>query len=204
VDEPPSHYFAPGAGLGSRPQKVRLALADQTLSLATDRGVFSAGRIDPGTGVLLSHAPDPPASGEILDLGCGYGPVAIAVARRAPGARVWAIDVNERALELTRANASTCSAANVVVSRPDEVPADARFAAIYSNPPIRIGKPQLHEILLHWLGRLTPEGRAFLVVQKNLGSDSLARWLGESGFGVERVTTKGAYRVLAVGAPAPR
>lgn len=198
MEDPPSHYFAPAPGLGSRPQQVKLALPDQTLSLATDRGVFSAGRIDPGTAVLLSHAPDPPSSGEILDLGCGYGPIAIALARRAPSARIWAVDVNERALELTRANASGCSAPNVVAARPDDVPVGVRFDAIYSNPPIRIGKPQLHEILLHWLGRLAPGGRAFLVVQKNLGSDSLARWLGERGFGVERITTKGAYRVLAV------
>jgi 16S rRNA (guanine1207-N2)-methyltransferase len=198
-EQPPSHYFRPTEGLGSRRQTVRLALADQTLELSTDRGVFSAGRVDPGTGLLLSRAPAPPQEGSILDLGCGYGPVAIAVAKRAAGARVWAIDVNERALELTRANALALGVENVTALKPDEVPAELLFDAIYSNPPIRIGKQQLHEILLHWLGRLTPDGRAYLVVQKHLGSDSLARWLDESGFPTERLATKSAYRVLAVG-----
>jgi 16S rRNA (guanine1207-N2)-methyltransferase len=169
--------------------------------LQTDSGVFSAERLDAGTRVLLAEAPPPPAQGDLLDLGCGYGPIALALASRAPQARVWAVDVNERALELTRLNAETAGLNNLVVRRPEEVGADQRFAAIYSNPPIRVGKAALHEMLLRWLPRLDDGGAAYLVVQSHLGSDSLARWLAGEGFRVRRLASKNAYRVLEVRSP---
>ena len=173
------------------------------MDLETDAGVFSAGRVDPGTRVLLAEAPAPPA-GDLLDLGCGYGPIALALALLAPAARVWAVDVNERALELTRHNARSAGAGNVAACRPEEVPADLEFAAIYSNPPVRVGKPALHELLLTWLGRLRPDGAAYLVVQSHLGSDSLARWLRDQGYDVSRLASKNAYRVLRVAETAER
>ena len=83
---------------------------------------------------------------------------------------------------------------------PDEVPADLRFAAIWSNPPIKIGKEPLHRLLLDWLGRLTPDGRARLVVHKHLGGDSLAEWLASEGFATNRVGSRKGYRLLEVGA----
>jgi 16S rRNA (guanine1207-N2)-methyltransferase len=177
---------------------VRLDLPDLSLSLQSDRGVFSAGRIDPGTKVLLAEAPTPPASGHLLDLGCGYGPIALTLATRAPAATVWAVDVNERALALTRANAATAGLANVRAVAPDEVPADVRFAAIWSNPPVRVGKSVLHDLLDRWLVRLDDAGHALLVVQKHLGADSLHRWLRERGWAVERRASRMAYRVLDV------
>lgn len=177
---------------------MRLALPDGTLDLLTDRGVFSRGDIDPGTKLLLLEAPAPAASGDHLDLGCGYGPIALTLARRAPGATVWAVDVNRRALELVRANAEAAGLANVRVAEPDEVPADVRFTTIWSNPPIRIGKTALHELLLRWLGRLAPDGRAVLVVQKHLGADSLARWLTEQGHPTTRLQSRVGYRLLEV------
>jgi 16S rRNA G1207 methylase RsmC len=147
---------------------------------------------------LLREAPAPPATGEILDLGSGYGPIAITLARRSPGARVWAVDINERALELSRLNAATAQASNVVVARPDEVPADLRFDAVYSNPPVRVGKAPLHELLMAWLPRLRPGAPAYLVVQRNLGSDSLATWLEGQGLQVGRLKSKKGYRILEV------
>ncbi|MDQ6790907.1 MAG: methyltransferase [Candidatus Dormibacteraeota bacterium] len=168
------------------------------MPLQTDSGVFSAERLDAGTRVLLAEAPPPPAQGELLDLGCGYGPIALALASWAPKARVWAVDVNERALELTRLNAEKAGLNNVIVCRPEEVAADLRFAAIYSNPPIRVGKAALHEVLLSWLPRLDEGDGAYLVVQSHLGSDSLARWLAGEGFRVRRLASKNAYRVLEV------
>jgi 16S rRNA G1207 methylase RsmC len=155
-----------------------------------------------GGSILLREAPPPPAGGEILDLGSGYGPIAIALARQAPKARLWAIDVNERALELTKANAAAAETPNVVASPPDEVPADLQFDAIYSNPPVRIGKAALHALLTRWLGRLRPGGRAYLVVQRNLGADSLATWLTTQGYSVQRLKSKKGYRILEVAAAA--
>jgi 16S rRNA (guanine1207-N2)-methyltransferase len=177
---------------------VRLDLPDLSLPLQVDRGVFSAARVDPGTKVLLMEAPAPPPSGDLLDLGCGYGPIALALATRSPGATVWAVDVNERALDLTRANAAAAGLGNVRVATPDAVPDDVRFAAVWSNPPVRVGKAVLHDLLTTWLARLAPGGRALLVVQKHLGSDSLHRWLEQQGWHVDRLTSRMAYRVLEV------
>src|SRR6266849_3441905 len=172
-----SHYFDPTPAAASKPRSVFLHLPRLDLELQADRGVFGSRGIDIGTLSLLREAPAPPLAGDILDLGSGYGPIALAIARQAPEARVWAVDVNERALELTRANARAAGTANVTACLTDEVPPDIRFAAIYSNPPVRIGKLPLHALLLHWLARLAPGGSAYLVVQRNLGSDSLAAWL---------------------------
>jgi 16S rRNA (guanine1207-N2)-methyltransferase len=183
----------------SRPRTVRLRLGEIDLELQADRGVFGSKGVDLGTVVLLREAPPPPASGELLDLGCGYGPIAIALALRSPSAHVWAIDVNERALELTRANAVAATAANVTVGLPDEVPAHVQFDAIYSNPPVRVGKTPLHELLLKWLPRLRPGAAAYLVVQRNLGSDSLATWLATQGHPVHRLKSKKGYRILEIG-----
>jgi 16S rRNA (guanine1207-N2)-methyltransferase len=198
VGAAPGHYFDPQPDASSQRRRLRLDLPERSLHLVTDRGVFSADRVDPGTRYLLLEAPDPPAAGTFLDLGCGYGPVACTLAARVPEAQVWAVDVNERALELCRESASANGLANVVVGHPDTVPAAQRFDLIWSNPPIRIGKAALHGMLRHWLDRLEPTGSAVLVVQKHLGSDSLQRWLASAGFDVERLGSRAGYRLLEV------
>jgi 16S rRNA (guanine1207-N2)-methyltransferase len=192
------HYFANRPQAQSRPGTVDLVLPDLHLRLATDRGMFSPDRIDLGTRVLLDSVPPPPAGGDLLDLGCGYGPIALTMAVRSPQAIVWGVDVNERALECGRSNAHAAGLDNVRFCLSEEIPAGKRFAAIWSNPPIRIGKQALHELLATWLARLSPGGRAHLVVQKNLGSDSLQRWLESEGWPAERLTSRAGYRVLAV------
>jgi 16S rRNA G1207 methylase RsmC len=194
----PGHYFDPEPTVASRRRVVRLRVDSTELELQADRGVFGSKAVDLGTLTLLREAPAPPSSGEILDLGSGYGPIALTLARRSPSARVWAIDINERALELTRVNAAAAQASNVVVGKPDEVPEDVRFDAIYSNPPVRVGKAPLHELLLTWLPRLRLGAPAYLVVQRNLGSDSLATWLAGQGFQVARLKSKKGYRILEV------
>ncbi len=199
---PSSHYFDPAPAVASKPRKVHLHVGELALELEADRGVFGSRAVDLGTLVLLREAPPSPLKGDILDLGCGYGPIAIALARQAPGARVWAVDINQRALELTRANATTADVSNVTASSPDDVPGEVRFDAIYSNPPVRVGKAALHELLLTWLRRLNPGGRAYLVVQRNLGADSLAAWLATQGYEVRRLKSKKGYRILEV-APQP-
>jgi 16S rRNA G1207 methylase RsmC len=118
------------------------------------------------------------------------------LARRAPAARVIAVDVNERARELCARNAAANGIDNVEVLAPDAVDAAIRFDLIWSNPPIRIGKPALHDLLRRWFGLLTPDGQAVLVVQKHLGSDSLQRWLTEQGWPTERIAAAKGYRLL--------
>ncbi len=192
----PDHYFSAAPSAPSRPGSVRLHTDGVDLTLGTDTGVFSQGRVDRGTQVLLDHAPMPAVRGPLLDLGCGYGPIALTLATRRRRLPVWAVDLNERAVGLTRANADAAGLGNVTACHPDEVPDDVEFAGIYSNPPIRSGKTALHELLLRWLPRLQPGGAAFLVVGKNLGSDSLARWLDEQGWPTTRVTSQKGFRVL--------
>jgi 16S rRNA (guanine1207-N2)-methyltransferase len=199
------HYFSAQPTVRSKPGRARLELAeaDHAHVLRTDSGVFSAGGVDPGTRFLLDDGARPaPADRTLLDLGCGYGPIAVTLALRAPDATVWAIDVNERALELTTHNADALGVGDRVrVATPDAVPTDVTFDGIWSNPPIRIGKPALHDLLTTWIDRLTPGGsaEAHLVVARNLGADSLHRWLEEQGRPVVRRGSRRGYRLLDVG-----
>ena len=192
------HYFSPQPGARHRPGLVRVVLPDVYLELATDAGVFSPGRLDPGTRLLLDESPPPPPAGDLLDLGCGYGPIACVLAKRSPGATVWAVDVNERALELCARNAAAAGLTNVRCVTPDDPSVPARLAGIWSNPPVRIGKAALHELLSGWLGRLAPGGQAYLVAGRNLGADSLHRWLAEQGWLVRRRAARSGYRLLQV------
>lgn len=194
------HYFSAQPASATERREITVTLAGQEFVLETAGGVFSPGHIDLGTTVLLRTVPTP-GEGELLDLGCGWGPVALTAALRQPGARVTAVDVNERALDLLRSNvarvARHAALAPITVATPEQVPADAMFDTIWSNPPIRIGKAALHELLATWLPRLRPGGEAFLVVQKNLGADSLAGWLNEQGWGaVQRIASAKGFRVL--------
>lgn len=173
-----------------------LRIGDREVRLATAAGVFSGARVDAGTQVLLDAVPFPDTDGDLLDIGCGYGPIAISLATFAPRSTVWAVDVNDRAIELCRENARQLGLDHIRVCRPEEVPDDVRFTLICSNPAIRIGKPRLHAMLTHWLDRLTPNGEAFLVVQRNLGSDSLQRWLAEQGWPAARITSQRGFRVI--------
>jgi 16S rRNA (guanine1207-N2)-methyltransferase len=179
---------------------VHVVLPDLHLALETDAGVFSAGRLDPGTRVLLDTVPDPPKEGNLLDLGSGYGPLALVQAARSPEATVWAVDVNQRALGLCAGNAARAGLGNVRCVTADQRGLPGEVAAIWSNPPIRIGKQALHELLTGWLRRLAPGGSAYLVVQRHLGADSLHRWLEDAGWPVSRVAARNGYRVLRVDA----
>ena len=215
-----SHYFTAHPETGHRPGQVHVLLPDVHLELATDAGVFSPGRVDPGTRLLLDVAADPlsarPAGdlaardlpggdldgGDLLDLGSGYGPIALVLARRAPAATVWAVDVNERALDLCARNAASAGLGNVRCVTPDDPALPRTFAGIWSNPPIRIGKQALHELLGGWLPRLAPGAAATAVVQRHLGADSLHRWLTEQGWDVDRIASRAGYRILRITLPA--
>jgi 16S rRNA G1207 methylase RsmC len=191
-------YFDDDPSAESDPVMVDVSLPDTAFVMETDRGVFSRGHLDTATSMLLRADLPIASTGNLLDLGCGAGPIALTMARRSPGATVWAVDVNSRARDLTSRNAERNALSNIRVASPDEVPADVRFATIWSNPPIRIGKAALHELLEFWLGRLDATGSASLVVQKHLGADSLQRWLIELGYRCDRVGSKAGYRLFTL------
>ena len=193
-----SQYFDDDPAVGSDPVTIDVSLPDTAFTLRTDRGVFARGQLDAGTSLLLRADPPLASAGDVLDLGCGAGPIALTMARRSPDATVWAIDVNSRALELCRANAAANGITNIRVVMPDDVPSQLQFGSIWSNPPIRIGKSALHELLLRWLPGLAPAGTATLVVQKHLGADSLQHWLTAQGFPTERTASKAGFRLLSV------
>lgn len=190
-----SHYFhTPEGELTTR--EVPATIFGNELSFLTANGVFSGSRLDPGTAQLLRNV-DPPREGHVLDLGCGFGPIAVGLAAAAPGVTVTAVDVNERALDLTRLNAERLGVAARVDARlPGDVDPGITFDEIWSNPPIRIGKEPLHELLLTWLPRLDAEGTAWLVVGKNLGGDSLASWLTGQGWPTSKVASSKGFRIL--------
>ena len=194
-------YFSQTPAGELRLRQISVQLGGRAYQVTTAGGIFSPDRIDVGTSVLLSSAPEPPPGGHLLDIGCGWGPIALSLALASPRATVWAVDVNERALELVRRNADTLGLSNINAVRPEDVPAEIEFMTIWSNPPIRVGKTELHDLLERWLPRLEPGVDAWLVVQRNLGSDSLQRWLdgalGE-GFSVLRTETSKGFRVLKV------
>lgn len=193
-----SHYFTTPEG-PARTRTVRVNLWGEPVTMTTAAGVFSGSRLDPGTAVLLRSVAPPPCPGTFLDLGCGYGPIACALALATPGARVVAVDVNDLAVELTGANARSLGVGDRVEAlRPEQVDPDVRFDEIWSNPPIRVGKAALHEMLTTWLSRLTEDGVAHLVVGRNLGADSLTKWLCQNGFDAAKVASAKGYRVIDV------
>ena len=190
------HYFSADPSVAFKRVPVRATVWGHLLALTSGSGVFAQGRLDIGTAVLFRET-DPPSGGTLLDLGCGYGVIGLALASAAPEATVWGVDVNERAVLLANENAAALGVADrFTATTPDAVPADLVFDEIWSNPPIRIGKEALHELLLTWLPRLRPGGRAVMVVGKNLGADSLQRWLVEQGFPTTRLASAKGFRVL--------
>lgn len=196
-----AHYFSTSPAGPFTRKPLNVELLGQQRALHTSAGIFSPDGIDKGTAVLLADVPAPAPQGNLLDIGCGWGPIALTMALRAPHARVYAVDVNERCIALTNENAATLGLANVSASTPEAVDPELRFDTIWSNPPIRVGKDELHSLLLLWLPRLAPGGTAWLVVQKNLGSDSLQRWLAtelDATFTVSRESTAKSFRILKV------
>lgn len=193
------HYFDEQPNVRSRPEEYVIEGPAGPLRIVSDAGVFSHGRLDRGTAVLLDRPELDsllPGTGNLLDLGCGAGPIAVWLASRRPACTVWAVDTNARAVELCAGNARRNGLANVRACSPEGVDGTTRFAAIVTNPPVRVGKSAMHEMLRHWLSRLEAGGSAYLVVGRHLGADSLVRWLEAEGFVVARMASAKGYRVL--------
>jgi 16S rRNA (guanine1207-N2)-methyltransferase len=195
-DRVPDHYFTADPSVPFEREPFEVSVWGRHLRLVSGSGVFSRGRLDPGTAVLFRET-SPPAGGRILDLGCGYGVIGLAVAAAVPSAVVRGVDVNERAVLLANENAASLGLADrFTASTPEAVDPAATYDEIWSNPPIRVGKAALHDLLLTWLPRLAPGGRAVMVVGKNLGADSLQRWLGDRGYPTRRLASAKGFRVL--------
>lgn len=197
----PEHYFSAQPSGSFTPHEIQVRLAHQDYTVVTAGGVFSPEHIDAGTQVLLFSVPTPPSTGNLLDLGCGWGPLALTMALESPQASVYAVDVNERALELTLMNAQRLGLKNVTASTPDALEESIRFETIWSNPPIRVGKAELHSMMQRWIPRLASGGTAYLVVAKHLGAESLEKWLRIEFAGshsVRRSATRRGFRIIAV------
>ena len=195
------HYFSQEPGSALKPKSIIIPVAGEMVQVTSASGTFSPTQLDFGTEVLIDQMELVPESGDLLDLGCGWGPIALNLAKLRPNAKVWAVDVNTRSVELTAKNAKDLGLSNITAVVPEQVPENLVFSGIWSNPPIRIGKKELHELLLQWLPRLAVGAEACLVVQKNLGSDSLQKWLTQElagNYEVSRFTSIKTYRVIKV------
>jgi 16S rRNA G1207 methylase RsmC len=197
---PQEHYFSNEPAGEIKTKTISVNLAGRDVTVLTSGSMFSPDHVDTGTKVLLENLELAPDDGNILDIGCGWGPIALALAIARPNATVWAIDVNERALELTRQNAERLGLTNIRTALPEAVPTDISFNGVWSNPPIRVGKEVLHEIMQTWLPRMVVGADAYLVVQKHLGADSFLKWLQGTmtAFESSRVDTSKTFRVIQV------
>jgi len=196
------HYFSATPASADERRIITVELNGQKYQVQTASGTFSPTGLDKGTAVLLEHVPAP--RGTVLDIGCGWGPIAMTAALQNPDSKVYGVEINERSIGLARLNAQALGLENLSISDPDGIEDDLQFDTIWSNPPIRIGKDALHELLLKWLPRLAPGGEAWMVVQKNLGSDSLQKWLvGQlpTDWSVTRETSSKGFRILKVTRP---
>ena len=197
---PQEHYFSASPDSASTLREITYQVADREFAVQSASGTFSASKLDPGTSILLSKFDEFPDSGNVLDLGCGWGPISLAIATLSPETTLWALDVNARSLELASKNAQKLGLSNIKIVTAEQVPQDLKFDAIWSNPPIRIGKAALHELLRTWLPRLESGGRAMLVVQKQLGADSLLSWIQTEfpELTASRFSTDKGFRVLEI------
>lgn len=196
------HYFSATPASADERRTITVELNGQKYQVQTASGTFSPTGLDKGTAVLLEHVPAP--RGTVLDIGCGWGPIAMTAALQNPDSKVYGVEINERSIDLARLNAQALGLENLSISDPAGMEDDLQFDTIWSNPPIRIGKDALHELLLKWLPRLAPGGEAWMVVQKNLGSDSLQKWLlGQlpTDWSITRETSSKGFRILKVTRP---
>ena len=197
---PQEHYFSASPDSPSTLREITYQVGEREFAVQAASGTFSASKLDPGTSILLSKFEQFPDSGNVLDLGCGWGPISLAIASFSPETTLWALDVNARSLELAGKNAVKLGLSNIKVVTEEQIPKDLKFDAIWSNPPIRIGKAALHELLRTWLPRLESGGRAMLVVQKQLGADSLLSWIQTEfpELTSSRFSTDKGFRVLEI------
>jgi len=193
-----NHYFDKDPKSTSNLRQVDIALGGKQLRLFTDSGVFSSSGLDKGTQILLKHSGEALGTGKILDLGAGWGPISIELAIIRPDAEILAVEINSRAIDLLEKNIASAALTNVQSTSLAQIRENS-VDQIWSNPPIRIGKQNLHNLLTEAFGKLKDGGKAYLVVQKHLGSDSLANWIEKDlGHIVDRIDNSKGFRVFRV------
>lgn len=197
------HYFSSDPAAPKKTVSVTIQVGGKKIEIDAASGTFSSSKLDAGTAVLLKQDEHFPKDGNVLDVGCGWGPIGLSIASVATACRVFAIDINQRSIEQSNLNSKNLGLSNYSAGHSRDLPDDLRFSAIWSNPPIRVGKKILHELMETYIPRLEPGGRALLVVQKNLGADSFQRWLSARfpEAEVTRVATDKGYRVISLVTP---
>ncbi|MFC5280574.1 class I SAM-dependent methyltransferase [Arcanobacterium canis] len=195
------HYFTHSPSAKEQSVTLTEKIRGREVTVQSSSGVFSSHRLDKGTAVLLEKVPLTGSARVAVDVGCGWGPITIALAHEHPEAQVWGVDVNKRSLELAAAN--TAEYKNVTIGQASSILEKFQSNAtpidlLWSNPPIRIGKEALHTLLTDWLSLLSDDGVAYLVVQKNLGADSLSAWLNSVGFASSKYASSKGFRLLEV------
>ena len=190
------YYYTRNPASESRPVSCEYEYRGIRLRFLTDAGVFSKGEVDTGTDLLLNALPED-MSGEILDLGCGWGVIGISIARKWPDAKVTMADINQRALALSRENAIK-NRADVVCAESDGMAAfeGRRFDAVITNPPIRAGKQVIYRMFADAAKCLKPGGALYLVIRKQQGAESCMKYLGTVFGSVEKIDKSGGFWVI--------
>lgn len=194
------HYYSSKPTSESNRETWQTKINGNSFTYTTDAGVFSKSAVDQGSEVLmLTGAEQNYPEGNILDLGCGYGPIGIYLGQTFPDRMIEMVDVNERALELAKLNADQNDVSNVRIYQSylyEEVE-NKEFAAILSNPPIRAGKKVVHEILEKAFDHLIVGGQLLIVIQKKQGAPSAKKKMEEVFGNVERINLDKGYWILA-------
>ena len=190
------HYYTRVPQSESKPVGCEYTYRGVALTFQTDAGVFSKGEVDTGTRLLLEALPEE-MSGDILDLGCGWGVIGISIAKKWPGARVTMADVNTRALDLSREN-SKRNGAEVTCVESDGMAelAEKTFDAVVTNPPIRAGKQVIYRMFADAAARLKPGGALYLVIRKQQGAESCMKYLQTIYDTVEKLDKSGGFWVI--------
>lgn len=194
-----SHYYTNDPDLPHDEQTFSYDLAGQRLQFTADNGVFSKHTIDFGSRVLIETVATQPAlpAGALLDVGCGYGPIGLALAKRFPARQVTMSDVNERALALAKRNAEANQITNVtVVESSGYEHIDGQFGVIVTNPPIRAGKATVSAILAGAFDHLVPGGQLFCVIQKKQGAPSALKLMQETFATAAKIKMEHGYYIL--------
>ncbi|KQL52113.1 16S rRNA methyltransferase [Heyndrickxia shackletonii] len=192
------HYYSRNPEVESKPVYWNFTLRGNLFRFKTDQGVFSKSEVDFGSRLLIENFAMPEIQGPILDVGCGYGPIGLSIAKSEPDCLVHMVDVNQRAIELARENASSNQIPNVEIYESDrfENVSEQNFSAIVTNPPIRAGKKIVHEILTKSYEYLLSKGELWVVIQKKQGAPSAKEKMSEIFDEVEVVCKDKGYYIL--------
>jgi 16S rRNA (guanine1207-N2)-methyltransferase len=177
-----NHYYSQQPEAESNRKSWTFTLRGNSFHFQSDRGVFSKNEVDFGSRLLIETFTKPDQKGDLLDVGCGYGPIGISLAKEFKDLTVDMIDVNERAVELAKVNAEANGVKNVRIIASnlfENVDPSKKYAAVLTNPPIRAGKKVVHEIFEKSFESLLPGGELWVVIQKKQGAPSAIAKLDE-------------------------